>query len=79
MYIENFAPQVWSLHALKLMAESGGPMFRGYVEPSLSLVLRLLLIVPQSHVDVHQSMGNVISALITTVGPELQGLSQELS
>ncbi|CAH0385852.1 unnamed protein product [Bemisia tabaci] len=65
--------QVWSLHALKLMAESGGPMFRGYVEPSLSLVLRLLLTVPQSHVDVHQSMGNVISALITTVGPELQG------
>lgn len=48
-------------------------MFRGYVEPTLSLALKLLLNVPQSHVDVHQCIGKVLSALITTVGPELQG------
>ncbi|KAK6641234.1 hypothetical protein RUM44_012943 [Polyplax serrata] len=65
--------QVWSLHALSLIADSGGPMFRGYVEPSLSLILKLLLNVPESFVDVHQSIGKVLSALITAVGPELQG------
>uniref|UniRef100_A0A8W7Q2Z4 HEAT repeat-containing protein 5A n=1 Tax=Anopheles coluzzii TaxID=1518534 RepID=A0A8W7Q2Z4_ANOCL len=65
--------QVWSLYALSLIADSGGPMFRGYVEPSLSLALKLLLTVPQSHVDVHQCIGRVLSALITTIGPELQG------
>ncbi|CAG9828838.1 unnamed protein product [Diabrotica balteata] len=65
--------QVWSLHALALIVDSGGPMFRGYVEPSLSLLLKLLLTVPQSYIDVHQCIGKVLSALITTVGPELQG------
>ena len=28
--------QVWALHALALIADSGGPMFRGFVEPTLS-------------------------------------------
>ncbi|KAJ8983315.1 hypothetical protein NQ317_010853 [Molorchus minor] len=65
--------QVWSLHALALIIDSGGPMFRGYVEPSLSLALKLLLNVPQSYIDVHQCIGKVLSALITTIGPELQG------
>ncbi|KAK9498320.1 hypothetical protein O3M35_002979 [Rhynocoris fuscipes] len=65
--------QVWSLHALYLMADSGGPMFRGYVEPTLSLALKLLLSVPHSHVDVHQCVGKVLTAIITTIGPELQG------
>lgn len=65
--------QVWSLHALALIADSGGPMFRGYVEPTLSLALKLLLNVPQSYIDVHQCIGKVLSALITTIGPELQG------
>lgn len=48
-------------------------MFRGYIEPSLSLALKLLLIVPHYHADVHQGIGKLISALITTIGPELQG------
>ncbi|XP_044741309.1 HEAT repeat-containing protein 5B isoform X2 [Chrysoperla carnea] len=65
--------QVWALHALALISDSGGPMFRGYVEPSLSLILKLLLNVPQSNVDVHQCIGKVLSSLITTIGPELQG------
>lgn len=64
--------QVWSLYALSLIADSGGPMFRGYIEPALSLGLKLLLTVPQSHVDVHQCIGRVLAALITTIGPELQ-------
>ncbi|XP_051162517.1 HEAT repeat-containing protein 5B isoform X3 [Leptopilina boulardi] len=72
---DNSSPvvQVWSLHALALIADSGGPMFRGYVEPTLSLALTLLLNVPHSYIDVHQCIGKVLSALITTIGPELQG------
>lgn len=65
--------QVWALHALALIADSGGPMFRGYVEPTLSLVLQLLLTVPPATVDVHQCLGKCLSALITSIGPELQG------
>ncbi|KAF5283589.1 hypothetical protein FQA39_LY17291 [Lamprigera yunnana] len=65
--------QVWALHALALISDSGGPMFRGYVEPALSLALKLLLNVPQSHIDIHQCIGKVLSGLITTIGPELQG------
>ncbi|XP_043481713.1 HEAT repeat-containing protein 5B isoform X4 [Leptopilina heterotoma] len=72
---DNSSPvvQVWSLHALALIADSGGPMFRGYVEPTLSLALTLLLNVPHSYIDVHQCIGKVLAALITTIGPELQG------
>ncbi|XP_011297784.1 HEAT repeat-containing protein 5B isoform X2 [Fopius arisanus] len=72
---DNSSPvvQVWALHALALIADSGGPMFRGYVEPTLSLILTLLLNVPHSYIDVHQCIGKVLSALITTIGPELQG------
>ena len=47
-------------------------MFRGYVEPTLSLVLQLLLTVPPATVDVHQCLGKCLSALITSIGPELQ-------
>ncbi|XP_037954233.1 HEAT repeat-containing protein 5B isoform X3 [Teleopsis dalmanni] len=65
--------QVWSLYALSLIADSGGPMFRNYVEATLSLSLKLLLAVPHSNVDVHQCVGRLLNALITTVGPELQG------
>ncbi|XP_071963983.1 HEAT repeat-containing protein 5B-like isoform X2 [Antedon mediterranea] len=65
--------QMWALHALALIADSGGPMFRSYVEPTLSLVLNLLLTVPPFHIEVHQCLGRCLAALITTLGPELQG------
>lgn len=65
--------QVWSLYALSLIADSGGLMFRGYVEPTLSLSIKLLLTVPQSYVDVYQCIGRVLANIITTMGPELQG------
>ncbi|CAN7999924.1 unnamed protein product [Ixodes hexagonus] len=71
--------QVWALHALGLIADSGGPMFRGYVEPTLSLALKLLLSMPPTHVDVHQCIGKCLSAVITTVGPELQGNTSSIS
>lgn len=71
--------QTWSLYALSLIADSGGPMFRGYVEPTLSLSIKLLLTVPQSFVDVHQCIGRVLAAVITTMGPELQGNTTTIS
>ncbi|XP_014227190.1 HEAT repeat-containing protein 5B isoform X3 [Trichogramma pretiosum] len=72
---DNSSPevQVWALHALALIADSNGPMFRGYVEVTLSITLNLLLNVPHSYIDVHQCIGKVLSALITVIGPELQG------
>ena len=54
-------------------------MFRQYVEPSLSLVLQLLLSVPPSHVDVHQCLGKCLCALVTSIGPELQGNSGSIA
>ena len=54
-------------------------MFRAYVEPSLSLVLQLLLSVPPSNVDVHQCLGKCLAALITSIGPELQGQCPSIS
>ena len=63
--------QIWSLHALTMTAESSGPMFRGFVEPSLSTVIKLLL--ECTSVEVLTCLGRFLSALITTVGPELQG------
>ncbi|XP_037575108.1 HEAT repeat-containing protein 5B-like isoform X1 [Dermacentor silvarum] len=71
--------QVWALHALGLIADSGGPMFRSYVEPTLSLALKLLLSMPPTHVDVHQCIGKCLSAVITTIGPELQGNTNSIS
>lgn len=71
--------QVWSVYALSLIADSGGLMFRGYVEPTLSLSIKLLLTVPQSYVDVHQCTGRVLAAIITTMGPELQGNTASIS
>ncbi|XP_043914483.1 HEAT repeat-containing protein 5B isoform X2 [Protopterus annectens] len=65
--------QTWALHSLALIVDSSGPMYRGYVEPTLSLVLTLLLTVPPSHTEVHQCLGRCLGALITTVGPEMQG------
>ncbi|XP_055929916.1 HEAT repeat-containing protein 5B-like isoform X2 [Argiope bruennichi] len=67
--------QLWALHALSMIADSGGPMFRSYVEPTLSIVLKLLLHMAPTHIDVHQCIGKCLTALITTVGPELQGNS----
>ncbi|XP_026210093.1 HEAT repeat-containing protein 5B isoform X2 [Anabas testudineus] len=71
--------QTWSLHSLALIVDSSGPMYRGYVEPTLSLVLTLLLTVPPSHTEVHQCLGRCLGALITTVGPELQGNGATIS
>ncbi|XP_072123379.1 HEAT repeat-containing protein 5A isoform X1 [Mobula birostris] len=68
--------QTWALHSLSLLIDSSGPMYNSHVKSSLSLVSLLLLNVPPAHVEVHQSLGRCLNALITTLGPELQGNSK---
>ncbi|KAF3826502.1 hypothetical protein GH733_009027 [Mirounga leonina] len=70
--LHRYVGGIGSGQHLKTM-DSSGPMYRGYVEPTLSLVLTLLLTVPPSHTEVHQCLGRCLGAIITTVGPELQG------
>lgn len=65
--------KVWALHALALIADCGGPMFRSYVSPTLEQVVNLVLTVPTAITEVHQCLGKCLAALITSIGPELQG------
>uniref|UniRef100_A0A4X1T2F8 HEAT repeat-containing protein 5A n=1 Tax=Sus scrofa TaxID=9823 RepID=A0A4X1T2F8_PIG len=71
--------QTWALHSLSLIIDSAGPLFYTHVEPTLSLIIMLLLNVPPTHAEVHQSLGRCLNALITTLGPELQGNSTYIS
>ncbi|CAH0760779.1 unnamed protein product [Diatraea saccharalis] len=64
--------QVWSVHALSVLADASGPMFRSHVESTLNLALKLLFTTPPYLEDLHRSIGRLLSALITVVGPELQ-------
>merc|ERR1719414_243794 len=44
--------QIWALHSLTTIAVSGGPMFRGFVEPTLQMVLKSLLCMNSSLLEV---------------------------
>ncbi|OUC45164.1 hypothetical protein D917_08614, partial [Trichinella nativa] len=64
---------VWALYSLRLIADSGGPMYRSFVEPTLNVCLNLLLSSSSFTAnDVGQCVSRLVAALITTVGPELQ-------
>ncbi|XP_043844188.1 HEAT repeat-containing protein 5A [Dromiciops gliroides] len=71
--------RTWALHSLSLIIDSSGPLYHVHVESTLSLILMLLLTVPPTHAEVHQSLGRCLNALITTLGPELQGSSTAVS
>ncbi|XP_027272111.1 HEAT repeat-containing protein 5A isoform X4 [Cricetulus griseus] len=71
--------QTWALHSLSLIIDSAGALYHVHVEPTLSLVTMLLLNVPPTHAEVHQSLGRCLNALITTLGPELQGNNTSVS
>ncbi|KAF4017993.1 hypothetical protein G4228_009411 [Cervus hanglu yarkandensis] len=64
--------KTWALHSLSLIIDSAGPLYHTHAEPTLSLIIMLLLNVPPTHAEVHQSLGRCLNALITTLGPELQ-------
>lgn len=61
-----------------MVIDHAGPLYHGHVEASFTLVLRLLLSIPPTHVEVHQSLGRCLNALVTTLGPDLQGDSTHL-
>ncbi|XP_053700963.1 HEAT repeat-containing protein 5A [Synchiropus splendidus] len=65
--------QAWSLHSLSLVVDLSGSLFRVHVEATLALVLRLLLSVPPTQPEVHYSLGRCLHALVTCLGPDLQG------
>uniref|UniRef100_A0A8P4G1T7 HEAT repeat-containing protein 5A n=1 Tax=Dicentrarchus labrax TaxID=13489 RepID=A0A8P4G1T7_DICLA len=65
--------QTWSLHSLSLVVDLSGGLYRAHAEPSFTLVLRLLLSAPPTHPEVHHSLGRCLHALITCLGPDLQG------
>lgn len=71
--------QTWALHSLSLTIDSAGALYHVHVESTLSLIVMLLLNVPPTHVQVHQSLGRCLNALITTLGPELQGNNTSVS
>ncbi|NWW10341.1 HTR5A protein, partial [Oreocharis arfaki] len=71
--------QAWALHSLSLVVDLAGPLYHVHMEPTLSLVLMLLLSVPPAYAEVHQSLGRCLNTLITTLGPELQGSSTTVS
>ncbi|XP_060243460.1 HEAT repeat-containing protein 5A isoform X2 [Meriones unguiculatus] len=71
--------QTWALHSLSLTIDSAGALYHMHVESTLSLIIMLLLNVPPTHAEVHQSLGRCLNALITTLGPELQGNSPSVS
>ncbi|XP_040916672.1 HEAT repeat-containing protein 5A isoform X2 [Toxotes jaculatrix] len=65
--------QTWSLHSLSLVVDLSGGLYRAHAEPSFTLVLRLLLSAPPTRPEVHYSLGRCLHALITCLGPDLQG------
>lgn len=73
--VASFILQAWALHSLSLIVDLAGPLYHVHVEPTLSLILMLLLTVPPTYTEVHQSLGRCLNALITTLGPELQGMN----
>ncbi|XP_044127665.1 HEAT repeat-containing protein 5A [Bufo gargarizans] len=64
--------QTWALHSLSIVIDSSGPLYYVHIEPTLSLLLTALLSTPPSHAEVHRSLGRCLSALLNTLGPELQ-------
>ncbi|XP_054653379.1 HEAT repeat-containing protein 5A isoform X2 [Dunckerocampus dactyliophorus] len=65
--------QTWSLHSLALVVDLSCGLYHAHANPSFALVLRLLLLAPPTHPEVHCSLGRCLHALITCLGPDLQG------
>ncbi|CAF0928332.1 unnamed protein product [Brachionus calyciflorus] len=64
--------QVWAIHALYLIIDSGGSMFRNFIEPCVEFIVQSVLSIPLTNRDVFLGLGKLLSSLITFMGPELQ-------
>lgn len=69
---------MWALHALSMVVDLAGPLYHSHLEASFTLVLRLLHSTPHTHVEVQQSLSRCLNALITSMGPDLQGAHTHL-
>ncbi|XP_077394832.1 HEAT repeat-containing protein 5A isoform X2 [Festucalex cinctus] len=65
--------QTWSVHSLSLAVELSRGLCRAHAEPSVSLALRLLLLATPTQPEVQRSLGRCLHALVTCLGPDLQG------
>ncbi|KAM9466485.1 HEAT repeat-containing protein 5A isoform 2-T4 [Clarias gariepinus] len=74
---ESSSPEVQmcALQSLAMVVDQAGPLYRSHMETSLTLILNLLLTTPHTHMEVQQSLGRCLSALIISLGPDLQGES----
>jgi hypothetical protein len=64
--------QVWAIHSLYLIIDSGGSMFRNYIEPCVEFIAQSVLSIPNTNRDVFVALGKLLSSIITFMGPELQ-------
>lgn len=60
--------QVWAIHALYLIIDSGGSMFRNYIEPCVEFILQYTLSNPFINRDVFVALGKLLNAIITFLG-----------
>lgn len=63
--------QIWAIHALYLIIDSGGSMFRNYIEPCVEFILQSTLSNPFTNRDVFVALGKLLGSIITFLGPEL--------
>ncbi|KAG8449620.1 hypothetical protein GDO86_016308 [Hymenochirus boettgeri] len=65
--------QTWALHSLSVIIDLSGLLYNVHIEATLYLLLTALITTPPVYPEVHRSLGRCLSALVNTLGPELQG------
>ncbi|XP_063949543.1 protein SWEETIE isoform X2 [Daucus carota subsp. sativus] len=63
--------QIWSLHGLLLTIESAGLSYLSHVQATLGLAMDILLSEENGRVELQQSVGRIINAIVAVLGPEL--------
>lgn len=62
---------IWSLHGLCLTTEAGGLSCVPHIQTILSLAMEILLSEEHAGMDLRQSIGRLINAIVAVLGPEL--------
>lgn len=71
--------QVWAIHALYLIIDSGGSMFRNYVDTCVEFIVQSVLSIPHTNRDVFVGLGKLLNSLITFMGPEIEANAATIS
>lgn len=56
--------QVWAIHALYLITDSGGSMFRNYIEPCVEFIVQSVLSISYTSRDVFVGLGKIQKDLL---------------